>query len=92
MRGKREMQARPMTRSEHQGYTIHDLARFAGVSIETIRKYKKLRLLPPPLHGRTSNATYGAEHIRRLAELKKAKDQIATLEDLAERFANGWDR
>jgi DNA-binding transcriptional MerR regulator len=48
---------------------VADLARDAGVSVDTIRFYQKRRLLPPPRReGRV--AWYGPEHEERLARIR----------------------
>ena len=65
-------------------YTLEDLMR-EGFSLRTIRYYRYRRLIPPAI-GRGVDAHYSYEHIKRLREIKAAKDQRATLRDLNERF------
>jgi DNA-binding transcriptional MerR regulator len=48
---------------------VEELARRAGVSVDTVRYYQKRRLLPPPeRQGRI--AWYGDEHVERLARIR----------------------
>jgi DNA-binding transcriptional MerR regulator len=85
---------------------VEDLARRAGVSVDTIRFYQKRRLLPQPERsGRV--AWYGAEHLERLARIKElqrrglslllirrllAGELDATDESLAAAVADARDR
>jgi len=53
---------------------VEELARRAGVSVDTIRFYQKRRLLPPPAReGRI--AWYGTEHAERLARIRELQGQ-----------------
>ncbi len=59
-------------------WRVEDLARRAGVSVDTVRFYQKRRLLPPPAReGRV--AWYGAEHVERLARIRELRAQGLTL-------------
>jgi len=68
-------------------YTITDLESLTGLSRRTIRYYRNLGLLPPAV-GRARNATYTADHLRRLREIQRVRDERVLLSDLAERFAS----
>src|SRR5579863_7621733 len=57
-----------------QGLTIGKLAGAAGVHLETIRYYERIGLMPEP--GRTAGGyrSYGADHARRLAFIRRARE------------------
>ncbi|MCW5631966.1 MAG: MerR family DNA-binding protein [Rubrivivax sp.] len=69
--------------------TIGGLARLAGVGVETIRYYQRLRLLPVPNAG-ASFRRYPQHVARRIRFIKKAQgvgftlEEIGTLLDLAD--------
>jgi len=57
---------------------VEDLARAAGLSIDTIRFYQKRRLLPPPRReGRI--AWYGDVHVVRLSRIRELQSQGLSL-------------
>ncbi len=60
--------------------TIGELAEEAGVTPRTIRYYVEQGLLPAPESGRP--AEYGDEHVRRLALIRRLKDQYLPLEEI----------
>lgn len=65
-----------------QGLTIGKLADAARVNLETIRYYERIGLMPRP--GRTVGGyrSYGAEHIRRLAFIRRARELGFSIEDI----------
>lgn len=60
--------------------TIQELARKARVTPRTIRYYVEQGVLPPPGRGRP--ADYTAEHVRRLALIRRLKEQYLPLEEI----------
>jgi DNA-binding transcriptional MerR regulator len=53
-------------------YRVDELAAACGVSVDTIRYYQSMGLLPPPHHeGRV--ALYGPEHVQRLERIRSLK-------------------
>jgi DNA-binding transcriptional MerR regulator len=57
---------------------VEELARTAGISVDTIRFYQKRRVLPPPRReGRI--AWYGTEHVARLTRIRELQEQGLTL-------------
>jgi DNA-binding transcriptional MerR regulator len=60
--------------------TISELADQAGVTERTIRYYVEQGVLPPPERGRP--AEYTAEHVRRLALVRRLKEQYLPLEEI----------
>jgi len=79
--------------------TIGDLARQAGVGVETVRYYQRRGLLetpPRPAGGGLAGGVrrYGAEDLRRLRFIRSAQAAGFTLEQIAEllRLDAGEDR
>ena len=60
--------------------TIQELARRARVTPRTIRYYVEQGVLPPPERGRP--ARYTGEHLRRLALIRRLKEQHLPLEEI----------
>jgi DNA-binding transcriptional MerR regulator len=59
-------------------WRIDDLARRAGVTVDTIRYYARERLLPPPERaGR--HKLYGPDHLARLERIRELQDQRFSL-------------
>ena len=77
--------------------TISQLARGAGVGVETVRYYQRRGLLPDPRPQRTGAAGirhYGADELRRLKFIRSAQHAGFTLEEIAEllRLDSSGDR
>jgi MerR family copper efflux transcriptional regulator len=72
-----------------QAFTLTQLARAAGMSVDQVRFYRDQGLLPPPkrLRGRTDDVGFVAEHLDRLRFIQRALlcgfsvDDIAVLVD-----------
>lgn len=63
---------------------IGELARKAGVNIDTIRYYERQELLPPARRLASGYREYGEADLRRLRFVRQAKALGFTLEDIAE--------
>ena len=77
--------------------TISQLARDAGVGVETVRYYQRRGLLPDPRPrktGATGIRHYGSGELRRLRFIRQAQTAGFTLEEIAEllRLDSGNDR
>lgn len=77
--------------------TIAELARSAGVGVETVRYYQRRGLLSDPRPQRTGAAGirhYGSDEARRLRFIRSAKGAGFTLDEVAEllRLDSGGDR
>jgi MerR family mercuric resistance operon transcriptional regulator len=57
-----------------RGLTIGRLADAAGVNLETIRYYERIKLMPRPGRTRGGHRVYEAEHIRRLVFIRRARE------------------
>jgi MerR family mercuric resistance operon transcriptional regulator len=70
--------------------TIGQLAAAAGVNLETVRYYERIKLMPLPARTASGRRAYEEGHIRRLAFIRRARglgfsiEQIRTLLALAE--------
>lgn len=73
-----------------QPLTIGRLAAAAGVNLETVRYYERIKLMPPPARTTSGHRAYEEAHVRKLAFIRRARqlgfsiEQIRTLLALAE--------
>jgi len=77
--------------------TISQLARSAGVGVETVRYYQRRALLPDPRPQKTGTSGirhYGPDEARRLRFIRSAQNAGFTLEEIAEllRLDSNGDR
>ena len=65
-----------------KGMTTGKLAGAAGVHLETVRYYERIGLMPAP--GRTGSGyrSYGAEHLRRLSFIRRARELGFSIEEI----------
>jgi len=61
---------------------IGQVARQAGVNIDTVRYYERAGLLPPPARRPSGYRTYGGAAIRRLRFIRRAKALGFTLKEI----------
>jgi Hg(II)-responsive transcriptional regulator len=66
---------------------IGQLARQAGVPIDTVRYYERQRLIPEPARSASGYRQYGPEDVIRLNFIRRAKTLGFTLEDVGELMA-----
>ncbi len=72
-----------------QELSIGGLAEQTGTNVQTIRYYEQIGLMPRPSRTKGNQRRYSAEHMRRLAFIRNARDlgftmeTITTLLDLA---------
>ncbi len=64
------------------GIGIGEAARQSGCSIETIRYYERVGLLPKPARTASRYRVYAAEDVRRLAFVRHARALGFTLDDI----------
>jgi DNA-binding transcriptional MerR regulator len=55
-------------------YSLEDTVRLSGLSVDTIRYYQTLRLIPPPAH-KGRKAVYDDRHLDRLRIIRRASEQ-----------------
>ncbi|SRR6266540_1439228 len=69
------------------GLTIGQLARRAGVHLETVRYYERRGLLPTPPRSRAGYRQYPPEAVRRVRFIKRAQGLGFTLEEIGDLLA-----
>jgi len=67
-----------------EGFTIGRLAAAAGVNVETVRYYQRIRLMPVPRKAAGGIRRYGAPELSRLRFIKAAQGLGFTLEEIAD--------
>jgi MerR family mercuric resistance operon transcriptional regulator len=68
----------------HDGLSIGELSRRTGVNIETIRYYERVGLMPHPPRTQGGRRAYGADGMRTLAFIKRARELGFCLHDIGE--------
>ena len=71
---------------------IGELARAAGVGVETIRYYEKEGLLPASARTRSGYRQFGPESLRRLNFIRRARDLGFTLKEVGQLLDLAEDR
>jgi Cd(II)/Pb(II)-responsive transcriptional regulator len=66
---------------------IGELARQAGIPVDTIRYYEKAGLLPPPPRRPNGYRSYGRSHLERLAFIRHCRALDMSLADVARLLA-----
>jgi Hg(II)-responsive transcriptional regulator len=64
--------------------TIGELARLAGVKVETVRFYEREGLIPPPPRRRSGYRQYPSDAVRRIQFIRQAKELGFTLLEVSE--------
>jgi MerR family mercuric resistance operon transcriptional regulator len=67
--------------------TIGDLSRRTGVSVEAIRYYERLGLMPPPPRTQSGRRSFGPDELRTLAFIKSARQFDFSLDDVRKLLA-----
>ena len=73
-------------------FTIGQVARRAGVGIDTVRYYERNHLLPQPQRRLSGYREYGDDEVQRLRFIRRAKDLGFTLAEIRELLALSADR
>ena len=63
-------------------YTIGEVARHAGVGVDTVRYYERRQLLPPPARRLSGYREYDPHDVRRLRFIRRAKALGFALDDI----------
>jgi MerR family copper efflux transcriptional regulator len=66
---------------------IGELAKRSGVAIDTVRYYERERLLPPAHRLASGYRTYGADDVKRLQFVRRAKNLGFTLPEIRDLLA-----
>ena len=73
-----------MTKAEAKTLTIGELARRAGVNVQTIRYYERRNLLPNPRRTESNYRTYLGDTLRRVRFIKSAQQLGFSLKEIQE--------
>jgi MerR family mercuric resistance operon transcriptional regulator len=68
--------------SDDRQFTIGKLSRLAGVGIETIRYYERIRLLPRPPCSRNGRRSFGSDSLNTLAFVRRCRELGFSLNDI----------
>src|SRR2546426_12524060 len=68
---------------------IGEIAKRAGVSIDTMRYYERLKLLPRPRRSSGGFRLFASEHIERVQFIKQAQDLGLSLDEIKGLLATG---
>ena len=71
------------------GLQIGEVAKRAGVSIDTLRYYEKVKLLPRPSRTSGGYRLFATEHIERVRFIKQAQELGFSLEEIKGLLATG---
>ncbi|MET0225862.1 MAG: heavy metal-responsive transcriptional regulator [Dokdonella sp.] len=74
------------------GFTIGEIARRAGVGIDTVRYYERSELLPKPARRASGYREYAIADVRRLRFIRRAKEIGFSLDEIRELLALSSDR
>ena len=72
-----------------RGLQIGEVAKRASVSIDTIRYYEKVKLLPRPARSSGGFRLFASEHIERVRFIKQAQELGLSLEEIRGLLATG---
>lgn len=64
--------------------SVGELARLAGVNVETVRYYERIHLLPTPPKTVSGRRVFGPEHLSLLCFIKRARDLGFGIKDIRE--------
>ena len=73
---------RAITASRASEMTIGKLSELAGVNIETIRYYERVRVLPTPPRTASGRRVYRSVDVRTLAFIRRARELGFSLDDI----------
>lgn len=65
-------------------YKRSEIAKAAGVHVETLRYYERIKILPPPQRKRSGYRIYNDQDLKRLVFIKRAKEVGFTLNEIKE--------
>ncbi len=71
------------------GLQIGEVAKRAGVSIDTLRYYEKVKLLPRPTRSSGGFRLFASEHIERVRFIKQAQELGFSLKEIKGLLATG---
>ncbi|MEO7659080.1 MAG: heavy metal-responsive transcriptional regulator [Pyrinomonadaceae bacterium] len=70
---------------------IGEIAKLAEVSVDTVRYYERLKLLPRAARTNSGYRVFPVETVERIKFIKQAQEMGLTLEEIKQLFASGGD-
>jgi MerR family mercuric resistance operon transcriptional regulator len=71
-----------ITAARADGLTIGRLSALAGVNIETIRYYERIKILPPPPRSGSGRRIYDQTHLRTLVFIRRSRELGFSLDEI----------
>lgn len=65
-----------------RGLTSGQLAKAAGVNLETIRYYENIKLMPPPPRTEGGHRAYDGLHVQRLTFIRRSRELGFSIEEI----------
>ena len=65
-----------------RGLTSGQLAKAAGVNLETVRYYENIKLMPPPPRTEGGHRAYDAAHVRRLTFIRRSRELGFSIDEI----------
>jgi len=65
-----------------RGPTSGQLAKAAGVNLETVRYYENIKLMPPPPRTEGGHRAYDGSHIQRLTFIRRSRELGFSIEEI----------
>jgi MerR family mercuric resistance operon transcriptional regulator len=65
-----------------RGLTSGQLAKAAGVNLETVRYYENIKLMPPPPRTEGGHRAYGNAHVQRLTFIRRSRELGFSIEEI----------
>jgi Hg(II)-responsive transcriptional regulator len=65
-------------------YKISQIANEAGVNVETLRYYERIKIMPPPERKKSGYRVYSKQDLKRLFFIKRTKELGFTLNEIKE--------
>jgi MerR family mercuric resistance operon transcriptional regulator len=65
-----------------RGLTSGQLAKAAGVNLETVRYYETIKLMPPPPRTEGGHRAYNDTHVQRLTFIRRARELGFSIDEI----------
>lgn len=65
-----------------RGLTSGQLAKAAGVNLETVRYYETIKLMPPPPRTERGHRAYDAAHVQRLTFIRRSRELGFSIDEI----------
>jgi MerR family mercuric resistance operon transcriptional regulator len=65
-----------------RGFSSGQLAKEAGVNLETVRYYETIKLLPPPPRTEGGRRAYDSSHVQRLTFIRRSRELGFSIDEI----------